>query len=79
MLNGMVDQRSGRRNPSQAAAAGATIRGRAKPTPDRRGTIPERMLVRGLLERSPDGVLNLVADELQKLPLTVHVESRGFR
>jgi error-prone DNA polymerase len=37
------------------------------------------LLVRGRLERSPEGVLNLVADRLQKLPLTVPVKSRDFR
>ncbi|MDN5858750.1 MAG: error-prone DNA polymerase [Pseudonocardia sp.] len=37
------------------------------------------LLVRGRLERSPEGVLNLVADRLQKLPLAVPVSSRDFR
>jgi error-prone DNA polymerase len=37
------------------------------------------LLVRGRLERSPEGVLNLVADRLQKLALTVEVRSRDFR
>jgi len=37
------------------------------------------LLVRGRLERSPEGVLNLVADRLQKLVLTVAVQSRDFR
>ena len=37
------------------------------------------LLVRGRLERSPEGVLNLVADRLQKLPLAVPVASRDFR
>jgi error-prone DNA polymerase len=37
------------------------------------------LLVRGRLERSPEGVLNLVADRLQRLPLTVAVKSRDFR
>jgi error-prone DNA polymerase len=37
------------------------------------------LLVRGRLERSPEGVLNLVADRLQRLPLTVAVRSRDFR
>ncbi|MGI5127530.1 error-prone DNA polymerase [Pseudonocardia sp. CA-107938] len=37
------------------------------------------LLVRGRLERSPEGVLNLVADRLQKLPLAVPVTSRDFR
>ncbi|SHL40661.1 error-prone DNA polymerase, DnaE-like [Pseudonocardia thermophila] len=37
------------------------------------------LLVRGRLERSPEGVVNLVADRLQKLPLAVPVRSRDFR
>ncbi len=37
------------------------------------------LLVRGRLERSPEGVLNLVADRLQKLVLAVPVRSRDFR
>ncbi|WP_181782632.1 error-prone DNA polymerase, partial [Pseudonocardia pini] len=37
------------------------------------------LLVRGRLERSPEGVLNLVADRLQRLPLKVAVKSRDFR
>ncbi len=37
------------------------------------------LLVRGRLERSPEGVLNLVADRLQKLALAVPVKSRDFR
>ncbi|WP_298795698.1 error-prone DNA polymerase [uncultured Pseudonocardia sp.] len=37
------------------------------------------LLIRGRLERSPEGVLNLVADRLQKLPLAVEVRSRDFR
>jgi error-prone DNA polymerase len=37
------------------------------------------LLVRGRLERSPEGVLNLVADQLQRLVLTVAVKSRDFR
>ncbi len=37
------------------------------------------LLVRGRLERSPEGVLNLVADRLQRLVLTVQVKSRDFR
>ncbi|MEJ3656128.1 error-prone DNA polymerase [Actinomycetes bacterium KLBMP 9759] len=37
------------------------------------------LLVRGRLERSPEGVLNLVADQLQRLPLTVAVKARNFR
>jgi error-prone DNA polymerase len=37
------------------------------------------LLVRGRLERSPEGVLNLVADRLQCLRLAVAVASRDFR
>ena len=37
------------------------------------------LLVRGRLERSPEGVLNLVADRLQRLSLAVPVKSRDFR
>jgi error-prone DNA polymerase len=37
------------------------------------------LLVRGRLERSPEGVLNLVADRLQRLVLAVPVRSRDFR
>ncbi len=37
------------------------------------------LLVRGRLERSPEGVLNLLADRLQRMPLAVKVASRDFR
>jgi error-prone DNA polymerase len=37
------------------------------------------LLIRGRLERSPEGVLNLVADRLHRLALTVEVRSRDFR
>ncbi len=37
------------------------------------------LLVRGRLEHSPEGVLNLVADRLQRLALAVAVKSRDFR
>lgn len=37
------------------------------------------LLVRGRLERSKEGVLNLVADRLQRLDLAVAVKSRDFR
>lgn len=37
------------------------------------------LLVRGRLERSAEGVLNLVADRLQRLDLAVAVRSRDFR
>ena len=36
------------------------------------------LLVRGRLERSPEGVLNLVADRLQRLPLAVPVTLPGL-
>ena len=37
------------------------------------------LLVRGRLERSAEGVLNLVADRLARLVLAVPVKSRDFR
>ncbi|MCX6467659.1 MAG: error-prone DNA polymerase [Pseudonocardiales bacterium] len=37
------------------------------------------LLVRGRLERSPEGVLNLVADRLTRLELAMAVQSRDFR
>jgi error-prone DNA polymerase len=37
------------------------------------------LLVRGRLERSPEGVVNLVADRLARLVLAVPVKSRDFR
>jgi error-prone DNA polymerase len=37
------------------------------------------LLVRGRLERSEEGVLNLVADRLARLVLAVPVKSRDFR
>ncbi|MEO6826201.1 MAG: error-prone DNA polymerase [Microbacteriaceae bacterium] len=37
------------------------------------------MVVRGILERSPDGVTNLIADRLELLPLTAPTVSRDFR
>ena len=37
------------------------------------------LLVRGRLERSEEGVLNLVADRLTRLVLAVPVRSRDFR
>ena len=36
------------------------------------------LIVRGILERSPDGVLNLVADHMERLPLAVRTRSRDF-
>ncbi|MBA2324570.1 MAG: error-prone DNA polymerase [Pseudonocardiales bacterium] len=37
------------------------------------------LVVRGQLERSPEGVLNLLADRLERLSLQVPVRSRDFR
>jgi error-prone DNA polymerase len=37
------------------------------------------LVVRGRLERSPEGVLNLLADRLDRLSLRVAVRSRDFR
>ncbi len=37
------------------------------------------MVVRGILERSPEGVINLIADQLESLPLRVAITSRDFR
>jgi bifunctional non-homologous end joining protein LigD len=37
------------------------------------------LLVRGRLDKSPEGVLNLVADKLQVLSLTIPVKSRDYR
>ncbi|MPM35508.1 Error-prone DNA polymerase [bioreactor metagenome] len=36
------------------------------------------LIVRGILERSPEGVTNLVADHLEPLPVTVRHTSRDF-
>jgi len=36
------------------------------------------MIVRGILERSPDGVVNIVADHMERLPLAVQTRSRDF-
>ncbi|MFZ7088142.1 error-prone DNA polymerase [Curtobacterium sp. RRHDQ10] len=36
------------------------------------------LVVRGILERSPDGVVNVVADHLEHLPLAVRTRSRDF-
>ncbi|KQO63039.1 error-prone DNA polymerase [Curtobacterium sp. Leaf261] len=36
------------------------------------------LVVRGILERSPDGVVNVVADHLERLPLAVRTQSRDF-
>ncbi|GHG58474.1 error-prone DNA polymerase [Sinomonas cellulolyticus] len=37
------------------------------------------MVIRGILERSAEGVTNLVADRLEALPLTAKTSSRDFR
>ncbi|WIB27449.1 error-prone DNA polymerase [Curtobacterium sp. MCSS17_015] len=37
------------------------------------------VIVRGILERSPDGVVNLVADRIEHLPLAVRTRSRDFQ
>jgi len=37
------------------------------------------VIVRGILERSPDGVVNLVADRIEHLPLGVRTRSRDFQ
>ena len=37
------------------------------------------MIVRGILERSPEGVVNLLADRFEVLPLTARTASRDFR
>lgn len=37
------------------------------------------LIVRGTLERSPEGVINIVADRVEALPLTATVASRDFR
>jgi error-prone DNA polymerase len=37
------------------------------------------LIVRGILERSPEGVLNLVADRLELLELRTRTRSRDFQ
>ena len=37
------------------------------------------LLVRGILERSDEGVVNLIADRIEPLPLLVPPRSRDFR
>lgn len=37
------------------------------------------MIVRGILERSPDGVVNIVADRFERLPIGAKHTSRDFR
>jgi error-prone DNA polymerase len=37
------------------------------------------LIVRGILERSPEGVTNLLADRLEALPMSTRSASRDFR
>ncbi|MDF8263156.1 error-prone DNA polymerase [Luteipulveratus flavus] len=37
------------------------------------------MVIRGIVERSPEGVVNLLADRIEHLPLTVRHRSRDFQ
>ncbi|MET1053555.1 MAG: OB-fold nucleic acid binding domain-containing protein, partial [Mycetocola sp.] len=37
------------------------------------------MIVRGILERSPEGIVNLLADRLEPLPLSARTRSRDFQ
>lgn len=37
------------------------------------------MVIRGILERTPEGVTNVVADQIQALPITVVTQSRDFQ
>ena len=37
------------------------------------------LIVRGILERSPEGVTNLLADRLEALPMSIRTASRDFR
>jgi error-prone DNA polymerase len=37
------------------------------------------MIVRGILERSPEGIINLLADRLEPLPLSARTRSRDFQ
>ncbi|WP_411720824.1 OB-fold nucleic acid binding domain-containing protein, partial [Mycetocola sp.] len=37
------------------------------------------MIVRGILERSPEGIINLLADRLEPLPLRARTRSRDFQ
>ena len=37
------------------------------------------VVIRGILERSPDGVVNLVADRIEHLSLSVRTRSRDFQ
>ncbi len=37
------------------------------------------MIIRGILERSPENIVNIVADKIEKLPINVELSSRDFR
>jgi error-prone DNA polymerase len=37
------------------------------------------MIVRGILERSPEGITNLLADRMEPLPMATRTASRDFR
>ena len=37
------------------------------------------MVIRGILERTPEGVTNVVADRIEALPITVVTQSRDFQ
>lgn len=37
------------------------------------------LVIRGIVERSPDGVVNLLADRLENLPVRAHTSSRDFQ
>ncbi|AWB87082.1 error-prone DNA polymerase [Mycetocola zhujimingii] len=37
------------------------------------------MIVRGILERSPEGIVNLLADRIEQLPLSASTRSRDFQ
>jgi error-prone DNA polymerase len=37
------------------------------------------LIVRGILERSPEGIVNLVADRFEELRMPVRTSSRDFR
>jgi error-prone DNA polymerase len=37
------------------------------------------MIIRGILERSPEGVTNLIADKFEVLRMTPQTRSRDFR
>ena len=37
------------------------------------------LMIRGILERSPEGVVNLIADRFEPLTVVAHTSSRDFR